>query len=45
VEYVKKGRALQAKVKLPGTLTGIFEYEGRIWKLEPGENRIEVLPK
>ena len=45
VEYVKKGDALEAKVKLPGTLTGSFEYGGRIWKLEPGENRIEALPK
>jgi alpha-L-rhamnosidase len=45
VEYVKHGGALEAKVKLPGTLTGIFEYEGRVWKLEPGENRIEALPK
>jgi hypothetical protein len=45
VEYVKKGGALEAKVKLPGTLTGSFEYGGRSWKLEPGENRIEALPK
>ena len=45
VEYVKKGAALEAKIKLPGTLTGSFEYGGRIWKLEPGENRIEALPK
>jgi hypothetical protein len=45
VEYVKKGEALEAKVKLPGTLTGTFEYGGRSWKLEPGENRIEALPK
>ena len=45
VEYVMKGAALEAKVKLPGTLTGSFEYGGRSWKLEPGENRIEALPK
>ncbi len=43
VEYVKKGGALEAKIKLPGTLTGSFEYGGRTWKLEPGENRIEAL--
>ena len=45
VEYVMKGAALEAKVTLPGTLTGSFEYGGRTWKLEPGENRIEALPK
>ena len=41
--YVKKGAGLEAKVTLPGTLTGSFEYGGRSWKLKPGENRIEVL--
>jgi alpha-L-rhamnosidase len=45
VEYVKKGGALEAKVKLPGTLTGTFEYGGRIWKLSPGENLIEARAK
>lgn len=45
VEYVKKGDALEAKVKLPGTLTGTFEYGGRSWKLSPGENRIVALLK
>ncbi len=45
VDYVKKGDALEAKIKLPGTLTGTFEYSGRIWKLSPGENLIEALPK
>ncbi len=45
VEYAKKGNALEAKVKLPGTLTGSFEYGGRSWKLAPGENRIEALLK
>jgi hypothetical protein len=43
VVYVKKGAGLEAKVTLPGTLTGSFEYGGRSWKLKPGENRIEVL--
>jgi hypothetical protein len=45
VEYVKKGAALEAKVTLPGTLTGTFEFGGRSWKLEAGENRIEALPQ
>ncbi len=45
VEYVRKGGALEAKIKLPGTLTGNFEYGGRTWKLEPGQNRIEALPQ
>ncbi|MEI9970045.1 MAG: alpha-L-rhamnosidase C-terminal domain-containing protein [Terracidiphilus sp.] len=45
VEYVKKGDALEAKVKLPATLTGSFEYRGRSWKLVPGENHIEALLK
>jgi alpha-L-rhamnosidase len=45
VEYVKKGDALEARVKLPGTLTGSFEYGGRSWKLEPGENRIKAFPR
>jgi hypothetical protein len=45
VEYLKKGDALEAKVKLPGTLAGSFEYGGRSWKLVPGENHIEALLK
>lgn len=45
VEYVKKGAGLEAKVTLPGTLTGSFQYGGRSWRLSPGKNRIEVLPK
>jgi hypothetical protein len=45
VEYVKNGAGLAAKVTLPGTLTGSFEYGGRSWKLEPGVNRIEALPQ
>jgi len=42
VEYAKKEHGLQAKVTLPGTLTGSFDYGGRSWKLAPGENHIEV---
>jgi hypothetical protein len=45
VEYAKKNGGLEATIKLPGTLTGSFEFAGRSWKLEPGENRIEALPK
>jgi len=45
VEYLKKGAVLEAKVKLPASLTGSFEYGGRSWKLEPGENRIEAFTK
>jgi alpha-L-rhamnosidase len=45
VEYVMKDGKLEAKLTLPGTLTGSFEYGGRIWKLLPGENRIEALPE
>jgi alpha-L-rhamnosidase len=45
VVYVKKGDALEATIKLPGTLTGSFEYRGKSWKLSPGENRIEALPE
>jgi alpha-L-rhamnosidase len=45
VEYVKKGDAIEAKIRLPGTLTGSFEYAGRSWQLKPGENRIEAFPK
>jgi len=45
VQYVTKGNALEAKITLPGTLTGSFEYGGRTWKLQPGENRIEALHK
>ena len=45
VEYVRKSAGLDAKVTLPGKLTGNFVYGGRSWTLKPGENRIDTAVK
>jgi hypothetical protein len=39
---IKGGRTFHAKITLPGTLDGTFEFDGRQWPLHPGSNRIEV---
>jgi hypothetical protein len=43
--HVKEGSAFHAKITLPGTVAGVFEFNGRSWPLKPGENRIDVLIK
>jgi hypothetical protein len=39
---IKGGVTFHADITLPGTLTGIFEFDGRTWPLKPGPNRIDV---
>jgi len=41
----KGGARFLANIELPGKLTGTFEFDGRIWPLKPGANRIEVPSK
>jgi hypothetical protein len=42
VEYTREGAGLNAKILLPGKLTGSFEYKGRVWPLKTGENSIKA---
>lgn len=39
---VKGGAAFDAKIILPGTVTGVFLFHGQSWPLKGGENRINV---
>jgi hypothetical protein len=39
------GRTFHAKVTLPGTLTGRFEFDGKSWPLKPGPNSIDIPSK
>jgi hypothetical protein len=42
VEYSREGAGLNAKVTLPGKLSGEFVFKGKVWPLKPGENVIEA---
>jgi hypothetical protein len=42
VEYHRHGDGLDAKITLPGTLTGDFVLNGKVWPLKPGLNHIEA---
>lgn len=42
VKYLRTGSGLDAKVTLPGKLTGSFVFNGKTWPLKPGVNRIEA---
>lgn len=42
VEYVRTGSGLNAKVTLPGKLSGTFVFKGKRWQLNPGNNSIEA---
>jgi hypothetical protein len=42
VEYHRDGSSLTASIDLPGTLTGIFVFDGKTQPLEPGLNSIRV---
>ena len=42
IEYRRHGDSLDARVALPGTLTGAFEYGGQSWPLHPGLNFIQA---
>ena len=39
---VKGGSTFHAKVNLPGSLSGSFEFDGRNWPLKPGHNSIDI---
>jgi len=40
VEYKREGSGLDATITLPGKLSGVFEFQGKTWPLQPGINRI-----
>jgi len=42
VDYKREGSALKAIVVLPAGVKGEFEFQGRHWPLQPGENRIDT---
>ncbi len=42
VEYLRTKDGLDARVTLPGRLTGTFVFNGRTWPLTPGVNHIEA---
>jgi alpha-L-rhamnosidase len=39
--HLKGGSVFHAKITLPGTVTGVFEFNGQSWPLKPGDNRID----
>jgi hypothetical protein len=42
VEYRREGEGLDAKITLPGKLTGTLVFKGKTWPLKPGESHIEA---
>ena len=42
VEYHRQGSGISAAVKLPGTLSGSFRFDGVIRPLKPGDNAITI---
>jgi alpha-L-rhamnosidase len=42
VEYHHDGRYLDVVVTLPGKLTGTFVFNGKVWHIQPGENRLRA---
>ncbi len=42
VTYHRSGKALDATVDLPGSLSGTFLFAGKSWPLKPGTNHIQV---
>jgi hypothetical protein len=42
VEYTREGAGLNAKITLPGKLSGSFVFNGKIWPLKAGENSIKA---
>jgi hypothetical protein len=42
VEYTREGAGLNAKITLPGKLSGSFVFNGQIWPLKAGENSIKA---
>jgi hypothetical protein len=41
VKYQRKGAGIDATIKLPGSLTGEFDYHGKTQPLKPGVNHIQ----
>ena len=39
---LKGGATLHALITLPGTLAGVFEFNGKTWPLKPGPNQIDI---
>jgi hypothetical protein len=42
VEYTRERDGLNAKITLPGRLSGSFVFKGKVWPLKPGMNAMEV---
>jgi hypothetical protein len=42
VDYRHEGNVLSATITLPGKLSGSFVFNGRVWPLKPGINRIKT---
>jgi hypothetical protein len=42
VEYHHAGRYLDVVVTLPGKLTGTFVFNGKVWPIHPGDNRLRA---
>ena len=42
VEYRRRGDGLNATITLPGTLTGTFVFNGKVWPLKAGLNHIQT---
>jgi hypothetical protein len=42
IEYHREGTGLAGTIKLPGTLTGRFDFHGKSVELKPGVNPIQV---
>jgi hypothetical protein len=40
IEYQRQGTGLDATILLPGNLTGSFLFNGKVWPLKPGTNKI-----
>jgi hypothetical protein len=42
VEYTQVGAGLDAKITIPGKISGNFEFKGKVWALKAGENLIHA---
>ena len=40
-QHAKGGSTFHARITLPGTISGVFQFDGRNWPLKPGENEID----
>ncbi len=44
-QHAKGGSTFHARITLPATISGVFQFDGRNWPLKPGENEIAVPTK